>query len=198
MSNKRILLHQFVSTICFSVSDHQPTASLFRKLLMHIFVAPWSMAKVACSINETPEDSASTKRVWLYAIPPITTFSLFIICHIVQFTGIEGLWAVAWFWYFGFSACLAGIRCKVRGVVGINGNMVEDFLVSTFLYPSVSLQLEETMESIFIVEETKQSYRGNLTIMDGAPASAIAGTRAYEDNVSSTNHGFEEEVKSSN
>ena len=43
--------------------------------------------------------------------------------------------------YFGFVAYCTSIRAEVRQQSSINGNMVEDFFASLFMYPCVAVQL---------------------------------------------------------
>ena len=154
--------------------------TMFKKLLLHIIIAPWSLSKVACVINEAPE--AKSKKMWMYAVPSFVLFFLFILFHALNYA-VTGFWAIGWFWYFGFCSYMAAIRFKVREIVGIHGNAIEDFLASVLLYPSVSLQLEETSKNILFIQPP------------GLHATAEPDTSSlhFIDNVGKTNNGFESE-----
>ena len=135
--------------------------TMFKKLLLHTIIAPWSLSKVACLINEAPD--AKSRKMWIYAVPSFVLFFLFIIFHALNYA-VAGFWAIGWFWYFGFCSYMAAIRFKVREIVGIHGNAIEDFLASVLLYPSVSLQLEETSKNILFIQPPRHDTINDLEI----------------------------------
>ena len=153
---------------------------MFKKLLVHIVIAPWSLSKVACGISEASE--TRRRKLWIYAIPSFILFFLFVLFHILNFA-VSGFWAIGWFWYFCFCSYMAAIRFKIREIVGIHGNAIEDFVSSVFMYPSVSMQLEETCKNILFIQPLRDT---NTEHTD------ISSPHVIE-NVGKTNMGFENE-----
>ena len=154
-----------------------PLPTLFKKFLLHVVIAPWSLAKIACKINERNEGGKTT--IWWYAVPSFLLFFLFILFHIINI-GISGFWAIGWFWYFCFCSYLAAIRLKIREIVGIHGSAIEDFLSCVLLYPSASLQIEETFKNVIFIQSPI-----NTNIQE------ISGPTDYPQG--KTNEGFQEE-----
>ena len=130
------------------------TLSFLKKFLLHIFIAPWSVSKIACKIKE--RKLGRRISIWWYAVPSVMLFSLFILFHILDLV-IDGFWAMGWFLYFCFCCYVAAIRFKIREIVGIHGSGIEDFLSCVLLYPSVSVQIEETFKNIIFIESTRKT-----------------------------------------
>jgi len=98
----------------------------------------------------------NSTKVWAYAIAPVTFFVAFIVLHIAE-VGVDGCWAIAWFFYLGFATVLTSVRIQCRDRFVINGNAFEDFFASLFFYPNVALQLDETTKNIGTVKKVEKS-----------------------------------------
>ena len=119
---------------------------LFGKLILNIFIAPLTIAKVSARVyGKTAE---KRRKWWPYAIPSFGLFFLFILFHILEVVAIEGCWAIAWFWYLGFVCQITAVRIKTREIYGILGNASEDFFAAMVLYPNVAMQLDLTTEDL--------------------------------------------------
>ena len=55
---------------------------------------------------------------------------------------LGGIYSLAWVFYLGFATILTVQRAQIRGIHGINGNVIEDFFAALILYPCVTTQLE--------------------------------------------------------
>ena len=63
---------------------------------------------------------------------------------------IKDVWAIGLFSYLCFCACMAMIRRGTRHQLKIEGSIVEDFVVSFFLFPCVAVQLELSTDTLGI------------------------------------------------
>ena len=108
------------------------TWKLLLQFAVNILTAPYTLATVAAKLN-------NEKRVWVYAIPIVSVFGLFILCHILELV-ISGMWAIAWFFFLCFVATMTSYRIQTRERYGIDGHPAEDFFVSCF-YPACALQV---------------------------------------------------------
>ena len=114
---------------------------LFTKLILNIFIAPITIAKVSARVlGETPE---KRQRWWPYGIFSVGLFTLWIGLHIVNIW-VPGVWAIAWFFYMFFVCQITSVRLRTRELYGITGNGSEDLFASMILYPFVATQLDET------------------------------------------------------
>jgi len=52
---------------------------------------------------------------------------------------------IGWYLYFSFAALVMSLRNEVRTMFQFGGNIVEDFFAALFLYPTVLMQVEETL-----------------------------------------------------
>merc|ERR1719231_735987 len=84
---------------------------------------------------ENPGDMYSP-ALWKYGVSPDE-----------RQEGAQRLMAMGWFFdIFIFSLILSWYRTEARLGSGIGGNLVEDYVLSLFLYPMVILQIEEQMK----------------------------------------------------
>lgn len=113
---------------------------LFMGFCINIFKAPWTMAEVQARLN-------NSDKVWAYAIAPTICMVLWIIFHLAE-VGVNGMWAIGWFFYLCFATLLASVRIQVRERFEIIGNPFEDFFAALFLYPNVALQMDKTTENL--------------------------------------------------
>ena len=120
---------------------------LFVGFCINIFKAPWTMAEVQARLN-------NSDKVWAYAIAPTICMVLWIIFHFAEI-GVNGMWAIGWFFYLCFATLLASVRIQVRERFEIIGNPFEDFFAALFLYPNVALQMDKTTENL--VQKKKKS-----------------------------------------
>lgn len=66
---------------------------------------------------------------------------------------VSGAWVIGLFSYFCFCGCMAVIRKETRNKLKIEGSIIEDFVVSVMLYPSVAVQLEVATATLMEREE---------------------------------------------
>ena len=107
-----------------------------------MFLAPIPLSKVAASIySETTEKPKS-------ALPYLTIFGGLFVSSIFFFVLqilLDGSWAIGLFLYLCFCCYIARLRMMTRKKLLITGHPIEDFLCSILLYPSVTMQLEMTL-----------------------------------------------------
>ena len=138
----------------FDVKDATSMAGAF---VLNIFLAPIKLARIAGKVYLKENESS---QWWAYATMYIPIFALCIVFAILQVT-YSWSWAVAFFLYLTFCGCIAAVRMQTREKLGINGHIMEDFLASFFLYPSVIVQLEWTLKEL--KNENLENRAGNLT-----------------------------------
>ena len=107
-----------------------------------MFLAPIPLSKVAASIySESTEKPKS-------ALPYLTIFGGLFVSSIFFFVLqilLDGSWAIGLFLYLCFCCYTARLRMMARNKLYIDGHAMEDILCSIFLYPSVTMQLEMTL-----------------------------------------------------
>jgi len=110
---------------------------LFLGFVKNIFIAPFTMAKVAGRLH-------GKSSFWPVLVGLSLVLSLFLILNLSRvFTfGVDGAWALGWVAYVTFAFGISILRSQTRERLGIRGNSLEDFLVTLVLYPSVALQLD--------------------------------------------------------
>ena len=59
---------------------------------------------------------------------------------------LNGIYSLAWVFYLGFVTIITAERASIRSHYGINGNPIEDFFASLFVYPCVMVQPETVSE----------------------------------------------------
>ena len=83
----------------FRVSLLDPFATLnlglTAKFFLNIFIAPFTIGKAAATF-------AGSKRAWLFSLPFVFSFLLFVILHICVLA-VDGIWVLAWISYLGFA-----------------------------------------------------------------------------------------------
>ena len=62
----------------------------------------------------------------------------------------DGCWTIGIFFYLAFVTLIASVRIECRERFEINGNPLEDFFASLFLYPNVIVQLDLTTKVLKI------------------------------------------------
>ena len=126
---------------------------LFGKLLFNIPFAPYTMANVGSKVYKS---FRIRHNFWLYSLFFFTVFLMFIILCFVGIFVSKDVWVIGLFSYLCFGACMAMIRRGARIQLKIEGSIVEDFVVSLFLYPCVAVQLELSTEPLTL-DETEPS-----------------------------------------
>eukprot|EP00088_Acartia_fossae_P056450 TRINITY_DN6574_c0_g1_i10.p1 TRINITY_DN6574_c0_g1~~TRINITY_DN6574_c0_g1_i10.p1 ORF type:complete len:871 (-),score=132.30 TRINITY_DN6574_c0_g1_i10:960-3572(-) len=126
---------------------------LFIKFLINIPLAPFSLGKCCKYIYGS-----------YTMIPAIIYFTLllalFVILHILE-VGVPGCYALAWVSYIAFAFSVSVVRQAARQKLDIQGNILEDFCVSLFLYPSVVLQILESLDNMVNVTPDKRTNSRN-------------------------------------
>ena len=111
--------------------------------LMNTVLAPFTLAAVASHVYARPP--AKSSNFWIYLCIFTALFSAIVLALLLQIK-FQWAWALAFFGHLTFCACIATVRKHVREKLDITGQVIEDFMVSLFLYPSVVLQLKMTLE----------------------------------------------------
>jgi len=85
--------------------------------------------------------------------------------------GTNGVLGVfGWFFYCIFIALITWLRGTVRDMYGYHGNIVEDFLASFFLFPTVLTQVVETLDKEHLPVSDDQPLESEST-----PMAAVVG-----------------------
>jgi len=132
----------------FKTMKMERVVKLFGKFIFNIPFAPLTVTKVGSKIY-------NIRKRHVYCLSTMFLFGLFImsiVLCVLEFV-ISGMWAIGLFVYLCFCACMAVVRGKIRDRLRIEGSIIEDFLVSVILYPSVAVQLEVTMDNLCSKEE---------------------------------------------
>ena len=119
-------------------------AKLFGKFLFNIPFASFTMAKVGQRVYKS---FRIRKYYCLYTIFYFLLFFISITMYIMEIW-IKGAWVIGLFSYFCFCGCMAMLRRDMRGELKIEGSIIEDFVVTAIIYPSVAVQLETTMSNL--------------------------------------------------
>ena len=125
------------------------TVRLFGLFLWNIFAAPITLAKIATKVynkNSEKLPPSSSSIYWPYALVFVPLFATCIFFCILQIM-FKSAWAISLFIYLCFCATVAAVRMQTRQKLNISGHVVEDFLCSVILYPSVVAQMEMTLDS---------------------------------------------------
>ena len=133
---------------------------LFGKFLFNILFASFTMAKVGQQVYKSFH---IRKYYCLYTIVYFTLFLVSIMMYVIEIW-IKGAWVIGLFSYFCFCGCMAILRRDVRDKLGIVGSIIEDFVVTVIIYPSVAVQLETAISSLKKQEitEGKQNVTSNI------------------------------------
>jgi len=140
------LLDPFFSDPFPKVLSHfRNSLRLFLGFVRNIFIAPFTLAKVARTLH-------GKSAFWPVLLGLSLFLSLFVILnlsHVLKF-GVDGGWALGCVAYVTFVFGITILRGQMRKKLGIRGSSLEDFLVSFVLYPSVALQLDMATQSLHI------------------------------------------------
>ena len=122
---------------------------LFGRFVFNIPFAPFTLAKVGSRIYK------SFRRRHHYCVYTLLFFTLFILSILlcIMEVLVSGAWVIGLFSYFCFCGCMAVIRKGTRNKLEIEGSIIEDFVVSVMLYPSVAVQLEIATANLMEREE---------------------------------------------
>ena len=120
------------------------TATLFGAFILNIFIAPITLAQIADHIYT--KQSEKTSKCWFYSTIFVPLFGSSISFFLLQMK-FNWAWAIGFFGYLTFCACIATVRMHTRDKLNISGHIIEDFISSFLLYPSVVVQLKMTLDS---------------------------------------------------
>ena len=118
------------------------SARLFAVFVKTLFLAPIPLSKAAAMISSKSTEKPKS------AMPYLTIFGGLFVSSIFFFALqilLDGSWAIGLFLYLCFCCYVARLRMMTRKKLFISGHAVEDFLCSILLYPSVTMQLERTL-----------------------------------------------------
>ena len=123
---------------------------LFGKFLLNIPFAPITLTRVASRVYQK-----ALRRRTMYCLCLTSFCTLFVLS--ITLCSLEivvnGMWTIGLFTYICFCGCMAAVRGKTRDILGIEGNLVEDFVISLVFYPCVAVQLEMAMKDLCTKEE---------------------------------------------
>jgi len=131
----------------FSMSLLEPITVLnpthWLNFLKQIFITPYTLYKVNKRLAVEAGDTGDMTAGTLSALAAICWAGAIILL----FTDLEvsGLYSFAFVFYTGFVAIITSTRVSVRLHLNINGNPVEDLFAALLWYPSVAMQMEDTM-----------------------------------------------------
>ena len=131
---------------------------LFGRFLFNIPFAPFTMAKVGTRVYKSFRNRIC---YCLYTLFFCVLFILSIVLTALDFL-VSGAWVIGLFSYLCFCVCMAVIRTKTRNKLEIEGSIIEDFMVSVILYPSVAVQLEQTTDDLSRREEEEINATTNI------------------------------------
>jgi len=105
--------------------------------IRNIFLAPWTLARVAGRLHGP--SARWPVLVWLSLL-----LGLCVLMPVTQrlVPGAEGAWALGVISYGAFSFGTCTIRGQARQRLNLVGSTAEDFLLTVALYPSVALQMD--------------------------------------------------------
>ena len=126
---------------------------LFGKFLVNIPFASFTMAKVGQRVYKS---FRIRKYYCLYTIFYFILFFVSIVLYVMEFW-VKGTWVMGLFFYLCFCGCMAILRRDVRKKLEIEGSIIEDFFVTTILYPSVAVQLETSISNLNKREEKEEN-----------------------------------------
>ena len=108
------------------------------KLLFNLVAAPWTIARAAAAILAV--------RFWPLLLLLASTYGVAVALALASLAAPDVM-ALAIISFFCFAVSAATIRCGVRGVRGIAGNVICDAFAAFCLFPALAMQLEkEAME----------------------------------------------------
>ena len=119
-------------------------AKLFGYFLLNTILAPWTLANITSRIHEKTGTKNSPK-FWLLAFVFSFLFVLTISFYLLQILS-PWAWAIGFIGHLAFGGCIAVVRMHTREKLNIQGHIIEDFLVSIMLYPSVVLQMKMSLD----------------------------------------------------
>lgn len=121
------------------VTTWQPR--LMKETLKNIFLGPYNCGKCLARINGNDHAFVwqITLSIFLIGLPVFYAIE-------IQF-GIPGSSSIAWTCYLGFVFYVTGARVLLRIACKIPGNLIADFLICLFLWPTVIVQMSEHIAS---------------------------------------------------
>ena len=111
---------------------------------MNIILAPLTLANVATHIY-TKTNGQKDLRFWIFLVFYSVVFVLTISFSVLQII-FPWAWAIGFVGHLIFGCCTAVIRKRIREELNIQGHIIEDFVASILLYPSVVLQMKMTLD----------------------------------------------------
>ena len=110
---------------------------------MNTVLAPFTLAAIASRVYAKQPSKSFNFWIFLGIFTTVFTGTMLFLLLEIKF---QWAWAIAFFGYLTFCACIATVRKHAREKLDIPGHVIEDFLVSFFLYPIVVLQIKMTLE----------------------------------------------------
>ena len=118
------------------------STKLFGLFIKNVFLAPITLSRIATNLYSTSTEKPRSTGPYLMIFGGLFLSSiLFFFLQVV----FDGSWAIGLFLYLCFCGCTARLRMNARKNLLISGHAMEDFFCSVILYPSVTLQLEMSL-----------------------------------------------------
>jgi len=107
------------------------------------FLSMFRILNMMDANNEAADLMGSVKAntLWM-TFTTAVSMGLFIIFQFMQLDdGKQGYWALGWVFYVVFCSTIASVRYRLRNFRDIQGNYIEDFFSTLFMYPCVLMQM---------------------------------------------------------
>ena len=120
---------------CRTFDDLPSSWNLVGRCFENIIFGPIALARVSTRV------SLGTKiSKWVLYCTPCITFIMVTVCLALEVV-FHGAWVFSVFFYLVYCCQVAIVRCYMRQDEGIQGSLLEDFVISVFFYPAVCTQM---------------------------------------------------------
>ena len=123
-------------------------AKLFANFLLATILAPLTLANVASRID-AKSTTKNNLKFWVLLLCFSSLFALTITFYLLQIL-FPWAWSIGFVGHLAFSGCITIVRMQTREEFNIPGHIIEDFLASVLLYPSVVLQIKMSLDKQLI------------------------------------------------
>jgi len=115
------------------------TCKLIGQFLSNIVFAPITLAR----INIRLEQEDLNARRWSHFVLPVAIYLVTVTCFLMEIA-LKGCWAFGVFFYLAFACLMALARSQVREARSIEGNILEDLILSVAILPATLTQMQNT------------------------------------------------------
>ena len=140
----KVDLNILLNLIVYFRFQKKKWAKLFGNFLLTTILAPLTLANVASRID-AKSTTKNNLKFWVLLLCFSSLFSLTITFYLLQIL-FPWAWSIGLVGHLAFSGCIAIVRMQTREEFNIPGHIIEDFLASVMLYPSVVLQMKMSLD----------------------------------------------------